>query len=205
MAEPMRSTKRAVAFSISFAVITSFFWVPFLIVACNGNMPFNFTVFLVVLLILMLQFFLLYRLLSSLRVFSSITDPLDAFFYASRCGSFILTCLCVAWLIFECIGTVWAFYSAFIIGLHILEPAGEKEGQLGELVTKNGPVVERLLELLCLVSPVVLAASVVWTGYTGAKAFWGVVAPGRRSYQKVPLGPDEEEGDELDERKHSRS
>lgn len=205
MAEPMRSTRRAVAFSIALVVITSIFWIPFLIIACNGYMPFTINVFLVTLLVFMLQLFLLYRLLASLRAFSSITDPLNAFFYASRCGSLTLTSLCMAWLIFECIATVWTFYSAFIIGLGILEPAGEKEGQLAEIVTKNGPVVERLVELLCLISPFVLAASVVWTAYTGAKAFWGIVAPRRSSYQKVPLGPDEEEGDELDEWKQSTS
>lgn len=198
MAKQTRSTKTAVAFSVSLAVITSFFWLPFLIVACNGNMPFNFTVMLAILLTLLLQSFLLCRLLASLRVFSSITDPIDTFFYESRCGGLTLVCLCVAWLIFECIGTVWAFYSAFIIGLHILEPTGQ-EGQLGELLSQNGPVVERLLELLCLVSPIVLAGSVVWTGYTGVKALWVVVTLRRRPYQKIPLGPAEEQSDELDE------
>ena len=196
----MRSTRLAIAFSLSLVMVTLCFWLPLLFFTINGSIAFNLMTFLLLVLVLMLQFFFFYRLLSSLGVLSSITDSLDQFFYENRCGSLILAILCVMCFIFAFYAASCAFLSALAVGLHILDPPGKTGGQLAELFSENGPVVELLVELLCLISPLVVAGTLIWTGYTAVMGFWRAMVPRNEGCIKLPLGPDEEQGRGLDTR-----
>lgn len=197
MAKPTRSTGRAITFSLFLVMATLYFWLTsFVLPGDGGTLNLSFGSLFFLLLLVILQFFLLYRMLSSLRAFPSITERLDVFFYEDRCGSFVLAVMCVVWFMCACYATLCAYYTTRVIGVHILDPPEKKGWEWESLFSESGHVEETLLELFCLFSPLALVGCVGWFGYTAAMGFWRVVAPKNSGYTKVAQRLDEELGDD---------
>ncbi|ATY67228.1 hypothetical protein A9K55_000291 [Cordyceps militaris] len=152
---------------------------------------------LILLLVFLLQAFLVYRLLSTLRALPPLTDPVDAFFYESRAGSALLLLgLCVPWCVMGVYGLVLALPAAVDAFAH---PPGAEDAY--------GRAVQLLLSLIMVTTPLALAAGVWWAARTAGRAAYRVLGVGYNRhgrYESVPLGWEESGPQERGFRKSMR-
>lgn len=194
MAEPTRSIKRAICLSISLFIVVMWMWVPLIRLLGSNNGSFNFSDFICWLIGITLQPFILYRIFVALCLFPALTDRLDAFFFEDRRGSLTLLVLCVAWTLVALSLAATSLLDLMFAGGTMMDP-----------VVGLPPVVKFFEQLLSLISPPVFLGVTVWVGIMGVKALWRITAPRRQHVEEVPLGPDEEQGDEWDGWKDNRA
>ena len=175
---PTRSIKRAIGFSVFLFIVTVWLWAP---VIHNKSLVGANIVFLLFGLTT-LQPFLLYRVLASLRVLSARTDRLDDFFYGDRRGGLALMVLGILWTLFALYMEAMITIASMFRSTSILD-------------TLRSVVGDFVADFLWMISPFVFGGLMVWSGITATKSLWRVTAP-RPRMEAVPLGPDEEVGDD---------
>lgn len=135
--------------------------------------------------------FLVFKILSSLRIVPSQMDRLDFFFYENRKGSLTLLVLSIIWEIHLITFAGFTVYDLF--------GGGPLNRALGSLA-KHGSVALFLSYALYLTVVVMYVGLMIWVLWTAAKALWRIAAPVKRDGDEegsVPLvSYDEDEWDE---------
>lgn len=188
--------KQLVIAAAGLSLTTLYFWGLASTLYLDGTLPLNGLLLIVVLFVLFLQSFLLYRLLAELRTWPSLTDPLDAFFYHSRVGSGLLLSLCAPWCVLAAYGLLFATLLAAEVAAHWGEPRGRKTSELAaKLATLSRPL-ELLLSLIVVTAPLAMVAGIWWVCHTALRAVLRVLREDtmtarRGRYAGLPLGMDE--------------
>ncbi len=160
-----------------------YFWAPLAVLAAHDRLPPRELVGLalaVLMLVVLLQNFLAYRLLAQVRACPVVTDPADAFLYGSRLGSGVLLSLCIPWCVVGVYGLVMSLLAAVeMVGPHRDPDTSRPLGLLSAFIM--------------LTTPLALLAGIWWASRTGVRALYRVLGAdaGRDDYEGVPLGLDE--------------
>lgn len=191
---PRPATQNAIVLGAGLAMSFVYVWGPFAILAAaaDGAPPPRellgiATVVLV--LVLFLQTFLVYRLLSQLRACPALTDPADAFFYESRAGSAVLLFLCVPWFVLAAYGLFISLFPAAGTVARFFNPKNRSDSTAS---------LNPLSALIMVTWPMALLTGIWWVSGTASRALYRTLRAGngRGQYEGVPLGLDEPRPDE---------
>lgn len=208
-----RSVQAILVFAAALILSNVYFWGSFVAFAANGMLSEQSfllaIVFIVTLFMLLLQGFVLYRLLAELRLCNTFTGRLDAFFYESRLGSALLLFLCGPWLV---IGTYALFFSFIFAADTFASWSRGHKGTAGGDGDGNGtgPAANfgSPFALVAATSPIPITIGVFWLCRTAYRAVYRVFRSfeaDRGRYNGVPIGLDELRPDELRFRSDVRS